>query len=258
MSLKLDNLSARTGDRTLFEGLSAEIRPGQVWAVLGENGAGKSTLLRIMAGLGKAALGSVLLDERDVLRWPARERARQIAWMAQHDDDGFSATVMDCLVAARYPYADLLSRDSGADEARAQALLGSVDLAGFADRTLWSLSGGERRRVALAAALMQATPYRLLDEPLAALDPRNQSTMIRLISSTARADGATVFTTHDPNHALAIATHVLAIDGEATTHGPAQTMLDPRLLSALYRCEVSLVEQGAQRAFIVGQAHLVT
>ncbi|CAN5166100.1 ABC transporter ATP-binding protein [soil metagenome] len=253
MTLALDNLSVRAGDRPLIEGLSVAFKAGQIWAVLGENGAGKSTLLRALAGLSTVSLGSVRLEDREVATWPVRDRARRIAWMAQHDDDGFSATVRDSLMAARYPYVDLLSRESSADEARARALLASVDLAGFMERALWTLSGGERRRAALAGVLMQDTPYRLLDEPLAALDPRHQSAMLDLIGSTARADGATVFTTHDPNHALAIATHVLAIDGEATRHGPARTMLDPRYLSLLYRCEVALVEQGGLRAFIVGR-----
>ncbi len=247
----LDILALVAGERTLFEGLTLEIRAGECWAVLGENGAGKSTLLRAMAGLIAPAAGTIALEGRPVLAWAPRQRARRIAWMPQHDDDAFSTTVLDALLAARHPWLGTFSQPSAEDDARALAALAEVDLVGFAERDLATLSGGERRRVALAAACLQDTPIRLLDEPFAGLDPRHQSTMLALVARTLRADGATVFTTHDPNHALALATHVLALDGATTLQGPAATMLDARVLSTLYRCEIALLEQDGRRAFAV-------
>jgi iron complex transport system ATP-binding protein len=252
--LETTALDVSIGGKSVCRGLGIQLRPGEVWAVLGENGVGKSTLMATLAGVRGAQCGEIRLHDEVLQHLSRRERARRLAWLAQQDDDAFPSTVLEQVLVGRHPYLDRLAWESAEDEAIARAALRAVDLPGIEHRDVTTLSGGERRRVALAAILAQQTSLLLLDEPLAQIDVRHQAAVLQLLSSLAQQQKTVMLITHDPNQAVRAASHVLLLFGEGRTlAGPAREVLSADNLSSLYRCPIGEIRQdGAVYFSVVG------
>jgi len=230
--------------------LDLRLREGQVWALLGENGVGKSTLMATLAGMRGPERGEILLDGRPINRHSPRERAHWLGWLAQRDDDYFPATVLEKVLVGRHPFLNRMAWESTEDEAIARDALNAVGLSGFETRDITTLSGGERRRVGIAALLAQKTPLLLLDEPLAQLDIRHQLEALRLFADLAKRGHGIMMITHDPNHAARFATHALLLFGEGRSlAGPVDDVLTATNVSELYQCPVKEILSGAERLF---------
>jgi iron complex transport system ATP-binding protein len=237
--LETTGLTVSIAGKSVCRGLGIQLRPGEIWAVLGENGVGKSTLMATLAGVRDAQHGVIRLQSDALENLSRRARARRLAWLAQQDDDAFPSTVLEQVLVGRHPYLDRMAWEGAEDEAIARAALLAVDLPGIEHRDVTTLSGGERRRVALAAVLAQQTPLLLLDEPLAQIDVRHQAAVLRLLSSLAQQRKTIMFITHDPNQAVRAASHALLVFGEGETLcGPARDVLTAANLSDLYRCPI--------------------
>lgn len=248
--LQVGDLELRQGGRLLCADLQLTVEAGQRWLVLGENGSGKSTLLAALAGW-LACPGRIALAGRALGEWPARERARQLAWLSQHDDCPFPLSVRDKALTGRHPHLGRWDWESAADVALAEAQLARLDLLELAGRDLATLSGGERRRASLAAALTQQAALLLLDEPLSQLDLRHQQQALNVLAEEAAHGRAIVMVSHDPNHAIDFASHVLLLYGDGRWQaGPLADVLNEANLSALYRHPVQRGQIGGQPCFL--------
>ncbi|WP_044041177.1 ABC transporter ATP-binding protein [Caballeronia insecticola] len=252
MSLHVDGIVLRAGARTLIDSLTQRFSPGETWCIAGPNGAGKTTLINVLAGLLKAAAGSVSLDGRALSAWRGAELARARALMPQATHDAFSATVLDTVLLNRFPYLTGWGWESDDDRAAARAALDALGLASFAARDVLTLSGGERQRVALAATLCQNAPLLLLDEPLAHLDLHHQIDCLHALRGAARADKRTViFSCHDLNLARRFATHALLLDGRGgACAGPVAEVLTPERASAAFGYPLALIRDGEHEALV--------
>ena len=237
MHLQVDRLDVRVPGKSLCAGLTLQLGPGENWAVLGANGSGKTTLLHTLAGLRSADDGRVLLEGRDISDYPHRMRARHLGVLFQDYDTAFPATVLETVLTGRHPY---LSRwqwqDDADDVGIAETALSAVGLAGFEHRRLSTLSGGERRRVEIAAVLAQDPPVLLLDEPTNHLDLRHQIEILQLLTRRQQQRATlNVLVLHDINLALRFCTHALLLfgDGECR-HGELPGILDAATLRDLY------------------------
>lgn len=228
-------LSAGYGGRRVLEGVDLEVRPGELWAVLGPNGAGKSTLVRASLGLLPAMGGSVATFGVDVRSIPRRELARRVAWVPQAADALPDFTALELVLMGRGPHLTRWAMASRADVARATGALEELGIGALAGRPLGALSGGERRLVMLARALTQEPELLLLDEPTAFLDVRHQVETLALVKRRVERGMAAVAVLHDVNLAAAFAGQALLLSGgRALASGPAQEVLVPGRLSALY------------------------
>lgn len=238
--IRLELLTVGIGATSVCRKLDLTIDGGQRWGILGVNGVGKTTLLHTLAGLRPADGGRVVLDGRALTGIPPRERARRIGLMSQDDRDDAESTVLEAVLLGRLPHLDWWQSETAEDEARALAALDAVGLSGFAARRAATLSGGERRRVALATLRVQDVPLLLLDEPTSHLDLHQQ---IGMLDSIAAMAGRTVVTIlHDINLAARFCTHLLLLFGGGEVRGgPAAAMLDPALLGRLYRHPIRCV-----------------
>jgi iron complex transport system ATP-binding protein len=238
------------GYRALEE-VSLTVAAGEWLTVIGPNGAGKSTLLRAVAGLvphtGRIALFGVALG-----RLPRRQRARLVAFVPQAPVVPPGMAVLDYVLLGRTPYIKPLGRESAADLAAVDVVLGRLDLAGFAHRRLESLSGGERQRVFLARALAQGATLLLLDEPTTALDIGHQQEVLELVDRLRRDSGLTVITTmHDLSIAGEYADRlVLLAGGHIVAAGEPRDVLTEPLLAEHYRARVTVVD-GAHGPLVV-------
>ncbi len=202
-ALQATGLGLNLGGRRVVNAVSATLRPGQWVALIGPNGAGKSSLLQLLAGLRAPTTGSVRLQGRELAHWPAAERARALAWLAQQGEAKTEMAARDVVRLGRLPHHGLFGTPGPADEAAVDAAMAATECTAFARRRLSELSGGERQRVLLARALAVQAPVLLLDEPTTHLDAPHQRALLRCVAER-RAQGAAVAVVlHDLTLALA-------------------------------------------------------
>ena len=248
--LECRGIDVCVGSRTLVRGLDLMVRPGSMLAVLGPNGSGKSLSLHTLAGLRPPKAGELLISGRRLREWPRRALARELALLPQNVEDPFPSSVMETVLLGRHPHIPRWQWESARDLAIASAALVAVGLAGYEERDVLTLSGGERRRAALAAVLAQTPRIFLLDEPTNQLDPNHQLEALQLLRERADAGGAVIVTLHDPNLAARFADHALLIgkDGNWQCGGVAD-ILTARHLSTLYDTRFEAAEFDGRRVF---------
>jgi iron complex transport system ATP-binding protein len=244
--------------RRLVENLEIALSPGDFLAVLGQNGAGKTLTMHTLAGLRLPASGHVRLDGRDLDTLRRHQVAARLALLPQDADDVFPATVLETVLVGRHPHIAPFAWESADDLDIARAALERVGLAAFADREVGTLSGGERRRVAIAQVLTQAPAAYLLDEPSNHLDPQHQLQVLALFAGEAAGGCAVVATLHDANLAARFANRCLLLYGDGRWQlGPVDELLNEANLSELYEIPVEAVPWRGGRIFIAaGQPRL--
>jgi iron complex transport system ATP-binding protein len=198
------------GSTSILDGVSLDIAPGELVALMGRNGAGKSTLVDLVAGLRPAPRGSVMLDGRPLESWSPAERARMVAHLPQAVRVDLPFSAEQVVLMGRYPHADAWFESETDRAAVAEAMwrTGCWELRG---RPLATLSGGERQRVLLAACLAQAPRVLLLDEPSTFLDVDQQLHCFRVLQEEARRGTACVAVTHDLNLALTFCSRIVVL-----------------------------------------------
>ncbi|MFG6442105.1 ABC transporter ATP-binding protein [Roseateles sp. LKC17W] len=215
--LTLDLRELRLGGTPILQPLQLAPPPRAWTAVVGPNGAGKSTMLRALSGLLPFD-GTLTLQGRDWDQWPARERARQVAWLGQNEASADDLSALDVVLLGRLPHQAWLAPASAADHAAVERAMRQTQSWDWRARPLAQLSGGERQRVLLARALAVESPLLLMDEPLAHLDPPHQSDWIQIVRSRIADDGGTVVSVlHELNIALQ-ADHLVVMDAGRIVH----------------------------------------
>jgi iron complex transport system ATP-binding protein len=249
--LSCQGLRLAVAGRTLCERLDFAARASECWVVVGPNGAGKSTLIATLAGLAAPAAGDVAYDGAPLATLPPRERALRRGWLPQDSVDFFPATVLETTLVGRHPHLARWRWESAEDVAAARAALAQLGLAGFEDRDVRTLSGGERRRVALAALLAQDPALLLLDEPSTHLDLAQQIAALDALTALARTRGKTiVMVLHELHLALRYADHAIALGGGRAVAGAAGEVLGAEALSALFGHRLESVGAGLARTLV--------
>ena len=241
--LECEQLSLSRGGRRLCDELELPVATGECWGVLGLNGAGKTTLLHALAGLRAPDSGSIRIDGIPLPQWRRRELARVLGLMPQDSHDPFPATVLDTALAGRHPHLAPWRGESEEDYRLARAALAAVDLASMERRSAGTLSGGERRRLALATLLTQAPRLMLLDEPVNHLDLHHQIQLLEQVREQTRRGCAAIMVLHDLNLARRFCDRVLLLygDGRWEAGGTAELMTAERL-SELYGHPVATLQ----------------
>ena len=167
--LRTDGLVKRYGGRGVVEGVSVEVAQREVVGLLGPNGAGKTTTFYMIVGIVKPDAGWIVLDDRDITMLPMYRRARMgIGYLSQEPSIFRKLTVAENVMAILETRK--LSKKERQD--RLTALLDDFGLAGLAKTRAYRLSGGEKRRVEIARALVTEPRFILLDEPFTGIDPK--------------------------------------------------------------------------------------
>ncbi len=184
--LEAHAVHVRLGNQAVLRGISLRTDPGWT-AIVGPNGAGKSTLLRALAGLQPLSAGHIALNGADLRGARPAERARQLAWLAQHGDVTGELTVRETVQLGRIARSGLLGSTDATDRIAVDHAMALTESTGWQHRRLHELSGGERQRVLLARVLATEAPLLLLDEPTTHLDAPHQVAMARLFRQLAHA-----------------------------------------------------------------------
>ena len=242
--LSCSGVDVRIAGIQVVNRLDLEIQPGQFWGLLGPNGIGKTTLLKCLAGLDQPAAGQVQLESRDIGELPRKLLARHSGMLQQHTVYVFDSSVLQTALTGRHPRLAYWEREGALDLEKASDALKAVGLEHFAQRSVTGLSGGEARRLAFAALLVQEPEIMLLDEPTNHLDLKHQVQIMGMIHERVRRGTDSAFAAlHDINLAASYCSHVVMLFGEGEwCAGETSKMLSASSLEKLYNCRVERLE----------------
>jgi iron complex transport system ATP-binding protein len=223
------------GRGSVLRGLSLAVGAGTVTAVLGPNGSGKTTLLDVCLGWRKPDTGTVLLRGQPLPSWSRREQARTVSLVPQRENVRFDFGVTDYVLLGRSPHLPPLGAPGREDFAIVRDARRTAGIAGLADRSITTLSGGEYQLMLIARSLAQQAVLLLLDEPASQLDPAHRQRVTGLLRRLADRGLAVVYTSHDPQATAAAADTVhLLHGGRFAFSGTPRRALTPEALQAVY------------------------
>ena len=239
-----DNVSFRyaAGAPLVVDGVTVRLTDGALAGILGPNGSGKTTLLRLLSGTRRPTSGRVLLDDRALDQLSRREAARQIAVVPQETELAFEYRAIEIVLMGRHPHLGVFTVEGPDDIRIAQDALASTATSHLAERMFHELSGGEKQRIVIAAALAQSAHLLLLDEPTASLDLGYQLEISSLLLRLNQEQGVTMaISTHDLNLAASICRELILMrDGRVLAAGPTADVLTPENVMRLYDVEADI------------------
>ena len=240
--LEVKNLSVGHDDRYVIRNVNLTFEPGMIYTIIGKNGSGKSTLLKSCSGLLTPKEGSVLLDGKELSKYPSNERAQKVSYLSQ-STNAPNITVERLMAHARFPHLSYPKKLRHEDTSIIYKALGEMKAVCFAHDCLRELSGGERQRVYLAMQLAQDTEVLLLDEPTTYLDIEYQLSLMELLHKL-KAQGKTVIMVlHDLEQALKYSDRIIAIDaGKEIYTGTPEEILAGGILKKVFHVDVQRSE----------------
>ena len=240
--IQASDLNLRIGSTQLLDDASLAISTGERVAIVGPNGAGKTTLIRCLLGLTQPDSGRIEINSRALAELSHTELARQVSYVPQQLAERISFTAMEFISMSRYAYGGGGGRGARAgfkqaDEEGMEATEQAIELTGIGHlrhQALSTMSGGERQKVSIAAALAQKTPTLILDEPSAHLDPKQRDIIHSLLAKITREQNISLIViTHDLNWASADFDRIIGmkagqtmVDAQAHAFMKKQTLID--------------------------------
>lgn len=235
----------------VMQDFNLEIESGTITAILGPNGAGKTTLLHLILGWLKPQLGSILLEKCDLNSFNRRNLGQWMGLVPQSEHIAFEFSLLEFVMLGRAPYLPPLAMPGEEDRKIAAEALHLVGLSAMQNQSILGISGGERQLVLMARALAQKPRLLLLDEPTSHLDLSNKGLLVRLLKELAKKGVTILFTTHEPDVASALATHlVLMRKGKILKTGAFADVFNHQDLSRLYELPVNVVEVEGRKVAI--------
>lgn len=247
-SIDIQALTLQVQGKFLLRNFSAHIVPAERIGIFGPNGAGKSTFLKSLMGVFPAASGRILLHGK-----PMHTQCKKIAYLPQEFDElPMDYSVMGFLTLLASGSAWGLPWDT--HQKQCEAVLQQVSALHLQHKLFKRLSGGEKKRVMLAALLLETPEILLLDEPLANLDPRYQHELLQLIDTLQQTLRLTVLiTAHDFNPLLHMLDRVMFMgEGDAVLDEPAR-VIQSDVLSQLYKTPLQVISLQGRQWVLSGQ-----
>lgn len=237
--LKLENITAGYGKKTILENLSLEFLPGQIYTIVGKNGCGKSTLLKTCSDMLPISSGRILLQDKLLSDYQPLERAREISYLSQHRNTP-TITVERLLMHGRHPHMSHLKQMRQEDWDKLEQVMNRMEISSFRHHSLSALSGGERQRVYLSMLLVQDTPIMLLDEPTTYMDIVYQLAFLEMMKEL-KAQGKTIIMVlHDLNQALQISDQLIVMDnGTIAMQGTPGEIIESSVLQQVFQVKIN-------------------
>ncbi|GIN69792.1 putative ABC transporter ATP-binding protein YvrA [Bacillus sp. J14TS2] len=242
--LKIDHISGGYPGHQVLADLSFAVEKGEIFGILGPNGSGKTTLLRMISGLLHPKEGEILLQDRSLKSFTAKELAKKMAVLPQIHSEVFAYTVRETVSLGRYAHQKGLfhATDRKEDKRMIEEAMKATGVYSFQHKLLQSLSGGERQRVFLAQALAQNPEILLLDEPTNHLDLAFQKELLDQLKKWVIERGLTVLSIfHDLNIASLYCDRVLLMDkGNVHAVGNVEEVIQKTSVQKVYQTEVEV------------------
>jgi iron complex transport system ATP-binding protein len=241
ISLKSVSFSYGSPGERFMEGISLEIHRSGICALLGPNGSGKTTLLNLVLGMLTPREG--VIEVCGYTRFSGRRMPKHLVGLVpQEESIPFDLSVFEYVLLGRAPHLGILEQPGSLDRDIAIEALRTVGIEGLKNRSVPSLSGGERQLAMVARVLVQESSILLMDEPTSHLDLGNTRRVLDLMRALRAAGKTVVFSTHDANAATALADQVVLMKrGDILCSGSPTEVLTPGNLGELYGIEVEVV-----------------
>ena len=239
--LRVDNLHFSYAPGVpVLRGVDLTLRDGEVGVLLGQNGSGKTTLFNCILGALRPQAGRISLDGEDLRRMPPRVRAGKIAYVPQ--DVRFGAlSVYDSVLMGRV--ASFGFRAGRRDYEAVERVLEEMGLTGLAHRSVEALSGGERRKIAVARALAQEPALMVFDEPTGNLDMANEQLILKEARRLAREKRIAVLTSlHDLNQALYAGDRFLFLKDGRIRYDVTQAEMTAAMIRDVFDIDARIVD----------------
>lgn len=233
--LEAQHLVLHRQQQPVLDRFSLQLHPGQLTGLIGPNGAGKSTLLNCLAGLIRPDRGEVLLDGIPLEQIDSRSRGRLLGYLAQQGEIHWPINVERLVQLGRTPHLSSWQQPDDSDRAAVEQAMQQTDTLTLAERCATELSGGEKSRVLLARLLAGEPRILLADEPVAALDPAHQLSVMQILQQFAHQGGTTLTVLHDLNLAARYCDRILMLhQGKLIADGPPSEVLTPANLQQVF------------------------
>lgn len=237
--------------KVVIQDLSLAVEANTITSILGPNGGGKTTLLHLALGWLRPSAGQIRLDGKPLSAYSRRELGRWLGLVPQNEHIPFEFSLLEYVVLGRAPHLKPLEMPGEIDCQVAMQALERVGMAELSSRSVTRLSGGELQLVTVARSLAQQPRLLLLDEPTAHLDLNNKIRLITLLGELAASGVTILLTTHEPEIAAAISTHlVLMRDGRVLQQGAIEDALTPEALSKTYQVPVRVREVDGRKVVL--------
>ncbi len=243
MQLKIDDVRFSYPSREVLKTVSFEAGKGEVLGIIGQNGCGKTTLLKCINTTLRPTRGTITLDDTEIQSMSKKEIARAMGFVMQTTSTTFPFTVYETVLMGRYARKTTLSSDETEEDTRiVYEAMRDTGILKFADRDIDELSGGERRRVMIARALVQEPDILLLDEPTLHLDINHQFDLMDLIRDLSQNRGLLVIiVTHDLIFAARYCDRIIAIEnGVIAAAGTAREVITEENMKRFFEIEVEI------------------
>jgi iron complex transport system ATP-binding protein len=236
MVVELSDLSYSADNKLIVKDVNLCVKQHEFVAIMGANGAGKTTLLKLICGILPPANGTVKVFGKDLRRCNRKEIAKIMGYVSQSGHVYFNLTVEEFILLGRFVYMDMFGQASKRDHERVNEVMESTGLIGLRSRGLASLSGGEYKRVLIAAAIAQGTAIIVLDEPMGNLDPKSAADVLELLKTVHSGGKTIMMVSHDINQALMLADSIVGLKGgEVLFYGkPPKEVVENYLFDDLY------------------------
>ena len=245
MELLIDELRYKPNKYTeeILKGITKTFEKGHFYGVLGPNGSGKTTLIRHLTGLLRAQTGNIHLKGKRLQEYDKKELATTISFVPQNTYLEADFTVYDIVAMGRTPYLRRFESRSSKEEALIEEALQITNTHTMKDKKFNQLSGGEAQRVLVARAIVQDTPWMILDEPISHLDIKHQVDLMETLRCLNEKKGKTIIAIlHDLNLTSAYCNQVLLMkEGQVYASGETDAVLNRENLSAVYGLDFEIV-----------------
>lgn len=249
MQVDVESVSFSIQEKKIITDIYLQAKSGQFVGIIGPNGSGKSTLLKNIYRVNKPDCGKITLDNEEIYKISAKKTSQKMAVVSQESSSLFDFSVREIVLMGRTPHKKMMESDTMKDGNIAEEALHHVGLSNYGDRSITTLSGGEKQRVMVARALAQQAKVLVLDEPTNHLDVQHQLQLMDLIKTL----NITIITAlHDLNIASSYCDLIYVMrDGEIVTSGTPEEVLTEKILQEVFRVNTSIITHP-----ITGKTHI--
>lgn len=237
----LENVCAGYEKKQVLHKVSFSIRPGKIIALIGPNGCGKSTLLKSLVRINPHTEGNILVNQKNIIEFSAKELAKEVAYLAQNKQTPDSS-VLRMVLHGRFAYLNYPRRYRSEDVEIARKALRWAGLSHLEEENVAHLSGGMQQKVYLAMALAQDANTILMDEPTTYLDIAQQLKVLEMARQLAESGKAVVVVLHDLSQALCTADEVVVLEeGRVAANGTPTEVYESGILKEVFQVEIKRI-----------------
>ncbi len=223
------------GTTVISQDINIVLEQGSLTAIIGANGVGKSTLLRTLTGIQPPLSGSIMLNDKPLSSYPAKELAQYLSIVLTESLPPSNLTVFELVALGRQPYTNWLGSLSHEDSAKVEEALRLTQIGHLAGKKHHEISDGQLQKVLIARALAQDTPLIILDEPTTHLDLLHKVNLLRLLKKLAYDAGKCIlYSTHDLDLALQLSDEIIVMNGRETIQGTPQYLIEQKVFDTLF------------------------